>query len=128
MSKQQPPVDQDNVKNIPSKDELIAFFKEQIEVKEYQAKLQELNTSIAVNKAKEIEAYGFIAQAKGAGKTNQPVQGMPHTITQEDLDNNPELVEDGIKVGDQVLIPTTEEFIAEAQKQEESKKRNLKKD
>jgi hypothetical protein len=33
-------------------------------------------------------------------------EGTPHTITQEDMDNNPELVEEGIKVGDEVIIPS----------------------
>ena len=32
-------------------------------------------------------------------------EGTPHKITQEDLDNNPELVEAGVEVGDEVIIP-----------------------
>jgi hypothetical protein len=32
--------------------------------------------------------------------------GTPHTITEEDMKLNPELAEQGIQVGDEVLIPT----------------------
>jgi hypothetical protein len=31
-------------------------------------------------------------------------------VTQEDLDNNPELKEQGIKVGDEIEIPDTNDF------------------
>jgi hypothetical protein len=30
---------------------------------------------------------------------------IPHVVTQEDLDNNPELVAQGVKVGDNIEIP-----------------------
>ncbi len=45
------------------------------------------------------------------------MEGEPHTITEEDLANNPSLSEQGLKVGDEVLI--TDE--------EAPKKRSLKK-
>lgn len=35
--------------------------------------------------------------------------GFDHIVTQEDLDNNPQLVEDGVKVGDTIQVPETEE-------------------
>lgn len=46
----------------PSKEEVIAFFKEQIEVKRVQLELQELNTAMAVGRAEELKALAFIAQ------------------------------------------------------------------
>jgi hypothetical protein len=47
---------------LPTKEELIAFFSSQIEVKKYQLELQELNTKLAQNRAEELKALGFIAQ------------------------------------------------------------------
>jgi regulator of RNase E activity RraB len=32
-------------------------------------------------------------------------EGVPHTLTQEDMDNNPELASGGFKVGDEVIVP-----------------------
>ena len=46
----------------PSKEEVIAFFQEQIEVKKVQLELQELNTALAVGRAEELKALSFIAQ------------------------------------------------------------------
>lgn len=34
---------------------------------------------------------------------------MKHILTQEDLDNNPEFVEQGLKVGDEIDIPENED-------------------
>lgn len=85
----------------PTKEEVIAFLQEQIEVKSKQFELQELNTKLAVARAEELKALQFIANITNP-QSNVP-QGMPHILTQEDLDNNPELVEAGLKVGDEVL-------------------------
>lgn len=85
----------------PSKEEIIEFLQEQIEVKSKQYELQELNTKLAVARAEELKALQFIGNITNP-QANMP-QGTPHTITQEDLDNNPELVEAGLKVGDEVL-------------------------
>jgi hypothetical protein len=35
-------------------------------------------------------------------------------LTQEDLDNNPELAENGLKVGDEIEIPETNEATSDA--------------
>ena len=48
-------------KTVPTKDEIIAFIKEQIEVKSVQLELQELNTGLAVSRAEELKALAFIA-------------------------------------------------------------------
>jgi hypothetical protein len=96
---------------IPTKEELIAFFAEQVEVKRAQLELQKISTELAVAKAEELKALAFIAQM--TNPTQQPIpqsqeDGDPihHTITQEDLDNNPELAAEGVKVGDEILIPS----------------------
>ena len=96
---------------VPTKEEIISFLKEQIEVKEFQLKLQEINAGLAVARAEELKALSFIAQmtTQGGQKSEQP-QGTPHTVTQEDLDANPELVEAGLSVGDDVIMPTAEQF------------------
>lgn len=46
----------------PTKEEVISFFQEQIEVKRVQLELQELNTALAVGRAEELKALAFIAQ------------------------------------------------------------------
>lgn len=103
----------------PSKEQVIAFFQEQIDVKKVQYELQELNTKLAVARAEELKALSFIAQMTAPKSTDSPYEGgVPHKITQEDLDNNPDLVEQGFKVGDEVLIPN---------EPEEKKERTLKK-
>lgn len=112
--------------DVPSKEKIIEFFTEQIEVKKVQYELQELNTKLAVARAEELKALAFISQMSnpGVGKNENPYEGgQPHTITQEDLDNNPELAENGLKVGDEVIIPMQEEPVSEAPS---PKKRGLK--
>lgn len=105
-------------KSVPTKEELIQFFQEQIDVKKVQYELQELNTKLAVARAEELKALSFIGQITNpkADDNAYEGQGTPHTITEEDLANNPELVEEGLKVGDQVLIPNQEAPSAPAKK------------
>jgi hypothetical protein len=102
---------------VPTKDELIAFIKEQVEVKAAQLELQDLNTRLAVARAEELKALSFIAQITQQGGAKP--EGTPHTITQEDMDNNPELAEEGLSVGDEVIIPSAPPV---------EKQRSLKKD
>jgi pantothenate kinase len=103
----------------PSKEKILEFFNDQIDVKKVQYELQELNTKLAVARAEELKALAFIAQMTQE-KTETPYEGgQPHTITQEDMDANPELAEQGIKVGDEVLIPAEEPKLS-------NKKRGLK--
>jgi len=86
---------------VPSKEEVVAFLKEQIEVKELQAQLQDLNTRLAKGRAEELQALTFIGNITNP---NQDVpRGTPHKLTEEDLESHPELVEAGLKVGDEVL-------------------------
>jgi hypothetical protein len=112
-------IQQEEQKAPPTKEELIKFFQEQIEVKKVQYNLQELNTKLAVARAEEMKALSFIAQLTNPQPQGGEYEGgTPHTITQEDIDNNPELVEQGISVGDEVIIPS-----AEKPKKERSLKR-----
>jgi hypothetical protein len=90
--------------HIPTKEELIAALKEQIEVKSIQLELQEINEKIAKSIAGEYQAMQFVAQMKSPQKP----AAQEHTITQEDLDNNPELADQGFSVGDEVFIPEEE--------------------
>jgi uncharacterized protein YneF (UPF0154 family) len=86
----------------PSKEDVINFLAEQMEVKEAQYKLQELNTKLAVARAEELKALQFIAQMTNP---QPPADAVPHNLTQQDMDDNPELSEQGFKVGDEVLVP-----------------------
>lgn len=106
---------------VPSKEDLIKFFQEQIDVKVVQVQLQELNTKLATLRAEELKALSFI------GNITNPQQPptQKHIVTQEDLDANPELVEAGVQVGDEVLIPVQEDVL---DTEAPSPKRKLKKD
>lgn len=110
----------------PSKEEIIAMLNDQLEVKELQARLAKANMEVAMYRAKEIEAITFIGQAMTGPKQQTP-PGNVHTISQEDLDNNPELVDEGLKVGDQVMIPTQEQVTQAEMEPKEKSKRSLKK-
>ena len=91
---------------VPSKEEIMKFMQEQIDVKEVQLKLQELNAKLAVARAEEVKALGLIAQMTNP---TPPPDAVPHNLTQEDMDQNPELIEQGFKVGDEVLVPKDSE-------------------
>ena len=101
---------------LPSKEEVVAFLKEQIEVKTLQAQLQELNTKLAVNRAEELKALSFIGQITNP---QPPADAEKHILTEEDMENNPDLTEQGFKVGDEVLVAK--------QQNDVPKQRNLKK-
>ena len=88
-------------KNIPTKEQMMALMMEQIELKKVQLELQELNEKLAKSKANELQALQFI------GNMTNPSQEETeeHTLTEDDLAQNPELAEQGFKVGDEVLVP-----------------------
>jgi len=112
----------------PSKEEVIAFFQEQIEVKKVQLELQQLNTALAVGKAEELKALSFIAQMTSPKPTGTEYQGdIPHILTQADLDANPELAENGFKVGDEVVIPKDAVVTDPEEIKQLKKERSLKK-
>lgn len=102
---------------VPTKEEILAFLEEQIIVKKSQLELQKLNEQLAVSKMEELKALSIIGQIQ-MGSRNQAPQGTEHVITQEDMDANPEFAEEGIKVGDTVIIPN----VAEEQKEKKLKK------
>jgi len=84
---------------VPTKEDMIAFMREQIEFKKIQLEVQELDTKIAMARAEYMKAMYTIAQISA------PQDNLKqHTITQEDLDANPELSEQGFKVGDVVGV------------------------
>jgi hypothetical protein len=111
---------------IPSKEEIIAMMQDQIDVKQVQLNLQEINTKLAVQRAEELRALAFISQMtnpRSQDGTAPYEGGVPYTITQEDMDKNPELAEQGIAVGDEVMINMDEEETVDKPKS----KRGLKK-
>jgi hypothetical protein len=97
---------------LPTREELIASLKEMIEVKELQAQLQELNAKIAGSRAEELRAIVFIEQMTNPKEKGNEYKGggmENHVVTQEDLDNNPEMAEAGIEVGMEILVPKSTE-------------------
>ena len=100
----------------PSKGEILKFLQEQIDVKKVQLELQELNTRLAVGRAEELKALQFVAQMTNP---QPPADAVKHNLTEQDLEDNPELKDQGYNVGDEVLIPK--------EVAEEVKKRSLKK-
>lgn len=96
---------------VPSKEEIMSFMLEQIEVKKTQLELQILNADLAEAKARELKALNFIGQMTNP---QPPADAVKHTLTQEDIDGDAELQEAGFKAGDEVLIP--KEVAAEIQK------------
>jgi hypothetical protein len=104
----------------PSKEEIISFLSDQIEVKAKQFELQDLNTKLAMARAEELKALTIIAQITNPRTDEKPSGTVEHIVTQEDLDANPELVDAGVIVGDPILIPEDDSINTEA-------KRSLKK-
>lgn len=85
----------------PTREEIIAFLNESIELSKLRAELQEFNTKIAVGRADELKALVFIGQI-----TNPKQEELEnYIVTQEDLDKNPDLKENGINAGDEIKIP-----------------------
>lgn len=102
---------------VPTKEEIILFLQEQIEVKKLQAELSDLNMKIAIGRAEELKALSFISNMTNPQTSDKSYQGgVPHTVTQEDLDANPDMVEAGLNVGDEIMMA-----------QPETKKKTLKK-
>lgn len=85
----------------PTKEEVIAFMQEQIQVKTKQYELQELNTKLAVARAEELKALQFIGQMTNP---QAPPNAKRHTLTEEDFKEHPDLTEQGFKVGDEVMV------------------------
>jgi hypothetical protein len=102
----------------PSKEEVLKFLNEQIEMKEVQLKLQALNADLAEARARELKALAFIGQM-----TNPQPEGRTHVLTQEDIDQNPELTEQGFKVGDEVYVSGEPVPQQDSAKQERSLKK-----
>ena len=85
----------------PTREEIIAFLNESIEISKLRADLQELNTKIAVGRAEELKALAFIGQMMNPKQEDLE----NYTVTQEDVDANPDLKENGVKAGDEIKIP-----------------------
>lgn len=88
----------------PTKEEVIAFLNESIEISKLRAELQSYNAQIAIGRADELKALMLIAQITNP----KPEDQEKHTVTEADIAANPELVEAGISVGDEVMIPKQE--------------------
>jgi hypothetical protein len=92
----------ENKETTPSKETMLAWMKEQIEFKTIQLELQELNTKIAVGRMEEAKAVYTLAQITTPPSSQEHDE---HILTEEDIKANPELAEQGLKVGDVIGIP-----------------------
>jgi hypothetical protein len=111
----------------PTKDQIIAWYKEQIEVATLRRDLSALQAEIAKNEAQRTQATILMAQMQDPASQNH--NEVEHEVTQEDLDANPELVQNGVKVGDKILVSNPRPQVAPEQQEEEDEKvRKLKKD
>jgi hypothetical protein len=86
----------------PSKEKVMEWMLDQIAFKKVQLELQEVDTKIAVSRSEYMKAMYTIAQISSPQDSPTLKQ---HTLTEEDISANPELIEQGFKVGDVVGIP-----------------------
>ena len=91
-------------KKIPSKEEVLAFYADQIEVAKVRRELAEHLYETAKFEALRAQSIAALAQL-----TTPQGGTQEHTISQEDIDANPELIEKGIKVGDVINIGIVQE-------------------
>ena len=125
-------------KKVPTKAEVLAFYKEQIDVAKLRRDLAEIVCQTAEFDARRVEAIAKQAhfsapQGGGApqGQNQFPEGVVQHTVTQEDMDANPELAAQGIKVGDVVGIterPQPEDQVPTPEEDDEAPVRKLKKE
>jgi len=97
---------------VPTQAEQVNALKQLMPLKRLQVELQNLNTTFAELKVREHEAVNKLQQFEQAQMEAQRAQEqfqmeniVKHTITQEDIDLNPEIKEAGIKVGQEIGIP-----------------------
>ena len=95
-------MDQEN--KVPSKEDMLNWMNEQIEFKKVQLELQKIDTEIAVQRAEYMKAMYTIAQISSPSDGNV----TEHTLTEEDMEANPDLKEQGFNVGDVVGVPVEE--------------------
>ena len=88
----------------PSKDDIIAFLKESLEIAELRSKLQYFNTEIAKGRAEELKALVFISQVTNPKSEDETMED--HVVTEQDMTNNPDLVDSGFNIGDTIKVPS----------------------
>jgi hypothetical protein len=111
----------------PSREQIIGWYKEQIEVATLRRDLSSLQMEIAKNDAQRLQATVLMAQMQNPSSENE----VEHVVTQEDLDANPELIDNGVKVGDTILVSKPTPIAgpsAEINTEEDPKVKKLKKE
>ncbi len=76
---------QETLDRQPTKEELVAYLNESLEIAKLRAELQAFNTQIAVGRAEELKALVFIAQL-----TNPKEQSVEQPGNDFDVDEVPE--------------------------------------
>lgn len=85
--------------------EQLKYLKPERDYHEMLAQIEECKTRQV--KARFTQAQIFAAMQEGVGPkgTETALPKKQHTVTQEDLDANPDMVEQDIKVGDVIQVP-----------------------
>ncbi len=89
-------------KTPPTYDEMVASLEKSIKLAELQVRMQELNMQMASYRAVELESF---AKIQHFSKPNSNQEMIEHIVSEDDMKNNPQLAEQGIKAGDKITIP-----------------------
>lgn len=103
-------------KQLPSKEEIVKYYNEQIEIAELSARLAGLLADKSRHELERLKNTVTMAQIQSPDGAQQ--QGQPHVVTQEDLDANPELAENGVVVGQTILINNPTPVVPEVEETE----------
>jgi hypothetical protein len=82
--------------DVPTKEEILKFYNDKIEVDTLRLQLAQINSEIAQHDAKRMQALSIIAQLQ--------VPDQTLVVSKEDLENNPELGENGVEEGDVITL------------------------
>ncbi len=63
---------ENQVKDVPTREEYLTYMSETIELTKLRTELQELQTRIAVGRAEEMRALAFLAQIQGQQRPEPP--------------------------------------------------------
>lgn len=101
-----------NEQKVPTREQVLKFYAEQIEIASLRRDLSEALAITAEFDARRAEAIAKQAHFSAPRGPQTPVEEMPegmveHVVTEDDMQNNPELAEQGIKVGDVIGIAAT---------------------
>lgn len=103
---------ENTAEKVPTVQDQIKYLKDQMPLKRLQVELQRLNTDFVELKVREFEAISKLQTIEHGQKSSQEEQDLyirdhviQHTVTDEDLEVNPDLAKAGIVSGQTIGIP-----------------------